>query len=233
MRIITDFDGPIMDLSDRYYHVYQLCLARVRQPEQSLKIRSKAEFWAGKRAQIPDRQIGLDSGLTAVQADEFQQLRNYHAHRLEYLDLDRVVPGAISALERIQSAGIELLVMTLRRTRELEPALDRYDLARFFPPDYRYCLANDYLKHGDIPAKTQMMTQALRDLKPEPDTWMIGDTEADIIAAQTHQIRSIGVLSGIRNYDRLAMHQPDRIVKDLAEAVDSLLFGETTDSPQR
>ncbi len=222
-----------MDLSDRYYQVYQLCLARVQQPEQSLKVLSKAEFWASKRAQIPDRQIGLDSGLTTVQADEFQQLRNYHAHRLEYLHLDRVVPGAISALERIQAAGIELVVMTLRRKQELEPALSRFDLARFFPPNYRYCLANDYLKHGDIPAKAELMTQALHDLGSEPDTWMIGDTEADILAAQTHQIRSIGVLSGIRNYDRLAIHQPDRIVTDLTEAVDLLLLGETTNSPQR
>ena len=40
MRIITDFDGPIMDLSDRYYHVYQLCLAQVklkRQPKNAVK----------------------------------------------------------------------------------------------------------------------------------------------------------------------------------------------------
>jgi phosphoglycolate phosphatase-like HAD superfamily hydrolase len=223
MRIITDFDGPIMDLSDRYYHVYQLCLARLQQPEQSLKVLSKPEFWACKRAQITDRQIGLDSGLTAVQADEFQQLRNYHAHRLEYLHLDRVIPGAISALERIQAAGIELLVMTLRRKRELEPAFTRYDLARFFPPDCRYCLANNYLKQGDILDKTQLMTRALGELEPEPDTWMIGDTETDIIAAQRHQIRSIGILSGIRNRDRLAIHQPDLIVTDLAEAVDSIL----------
>jgi phosphoglycolate phosphatase-like HAD superfamily hydrolase len=232
MRIITDFDGPVMDLSDRYYHVYQLCLARVKQPEQPLKILSKAEFWACKRAQIPDRQIGLDSGLTAVQADEFQQLRNYHAHRLEYLHLDRVVPGAISALERIQAAGIELLVMTLRRTRELEPALVRYDLERFFPADCRYCLADDYLKQGDIPAKNQLMTKALNELSTHQDTWIIGDTEADILAAQAHQIRSIGVLSGIRNRERLAIHQPDSIVANLAEAVDLLLLRETTHSPQ-
>jgi phosphoglycolate phosphatase-like HAD superfamily hydrolase len=143
------------------------------------------------------------------------------------------VPGAIAALERIQAAGIELLVMTLRRTRELEPAFDRYDLGRFFPLDCRYCLANDYLKQGDIPAKKQLLTQALSELEPEPDTWMIGDTEADILAARTHQVRSIGVLSGIRNHDRLAIHQPDRIVTDLAEAVDSLLLGETTHSPKR
>jgi phosphoglycolate phosphatase-like HAD superfamily hydrolase len=46
MRIITDFDGPVMDLSDRYYHVYQLCLDKVKQPNQPLKILTKSEFWA-------------------------------------------------------------------------------------------------------------------------------------------------------------------------------------------
>jgi len=26
LRLITDFDGPIMDVSERYYQVYQYCL---------------------------------------------------------------------------------------------------------------------------------------------------------------------------------------------------------------
>jgi phosphoglycolate phosphatase-like HAD superfamily hydrolase len=64
------------------------------------------------------------------------------------------------------------------------------------------------------------MAQALSELKPEPNTWMIGDTETDLIAAQTHGIRVIGVLSGIRDHDRLVQYQPDRIVADLAAAVD-------------
>ena len=223
MRIITDFDGPIMDLSDRYYHVYQLCLAKVQQPHQSIRILTKAEFWAYKRAQVPEQQVGIESGLTADQAEIFKQLRDRTAHQLPYLALDRIVPGAISTLEQIQSFGIELLVMTLRRTCELNVAFNQYDLARFFPPHCRYCLADDYQKQGDIQDKKQLMAQALAELKPESNTWMIGDTETDIIAAQTHNISVIGVLSGIRDRDRLAQYQPDRIVANLADAVDLIL----------
>jgi phosphoglycolate phosphatase-like HAD superfamily hydrolase len=223
VRIITDFDGPIMDLSDRYYHVYQLCLDRVNQPDRSLNILTKAEFWARKRAHVSEQQVGIDSGLTADRAEVFKELRDRHAHQIQYLYLDRVVPGSIAALAQIQSSGIDLLVMTLRRNCELEPALQQYNLDRFFPPDCRYCLPDDYIKHGDIAAKTQLMAQALAELKPDPNTWMIGDTEADIVAAQTHGIKVIGVLSGIRDRDRLAQYQPDKIVANLAEAVEFIL----------
>jgi phosphoglycolate phosphatase-like HAD superfamily hydrolase len=219
MRIFTDFDGPIMDLSDRYYHVYQLCLAQVQQPDQSLKILTKDEFWTYKRAKIPEQQVGIASGLTVDQAEIFKQVRDRTAHQLEYLPLDRVIPGAIPALEQIQSSGVELIVMTLRRTSELNVAFEQYHLDRFFPFDRRYCLADDYQKQGDIKDKTQLMAQALSELKPEPNTWMIGDTETDIIAAQKHGISVIGVLSGIRDRDQLEQYQPDQIVADLAAAV--------------
>ena len=220
MRIITDFDGPIMDLSDRYYHVYQLCLAAVKQPDRPITIFSKSKFWAYKQAQISEIQLGIDSGLTPTQAEAFKEMRDLHAHQLQYLPLDRVVPGSISALEKIQASGSDLLVMTLRRTCELMPAFDRYNLARFFPTHHRYCLPDDYVKHDDVRAKTQLMTAALGELPPDPDTWTIGDTEADIIAAQTYNIPVIGVLSGIRDRDRLEQYQPDKIVSNLAEAVD-------------
>jgi phosphoglycolate phosphatase-like HAD superfamily hydrolase len=223
MRIITDFDGPIMDLSDRYYHVYQLCLDKVKQPSQAIKILAKAKFWAYKRAHVSEQQVGIESGLTATQSELFKELRDRHAHQIQYLGLDRIVPGSIAALERIQASGSELFVMTLRRTCELEPAVQQSNLDRFFPTHCRYCLANDYVKHGDVAAKTQLMAQALAELKPDPNTWMIGDTEADIVAAKTHGIKVIGVLSGIRDRDRLAQYQPDKIVANLAEAVDFIL----------
>jgi phosphoglycolate phosphatase-like HAD superfamily hydrolase len=219
MRIITDFDGPIMDLSDRYYHVYQLCLATVKDPDRSMRILTKAEFWAHKRAQMPELQIGIESGLTAAQSKIFKQLRDRSAHQLQYLSLDRVIPGAISALEKIQAARIELSVMTLRRTCELNAAFNQFDLTRFFPPSCRYCLTDDYRKQGDIIDKTQMMAQALTELKPDPNTWMIGDTETDIIAAQTHKIGVIGVLSGIRDRDRLEQYRPDAIVDNLTYCI--------------
>ena len=223
MRIITDFDGPIMDLADRYYHVYQLCLEQVKQPNQSIRLLTKDEFWTYKRARVPEQQVGIESGLTVAQSEVFKQIRDRTAHQLQYLSLDRVVPGAIATLEQIQSSGVELIVMTLRRTCELNAAFNQHDLARFFPPACRYCLADDYHKQGDINDKTKLMAQALAELKPEPNTWMIGDTETDIIAAQTHGIGVIGVLSGIRDLDRLEQYQPDRIVPNLAAAIEFIL----------
>ena len=219
MRIITDFDGPIMDLSDRYYHVYQLCLSQIREPDQSIRMLTKNEFWAYKRAKVSEQQVGIESGLTEFQAEKFKQIRDRTAHQIQHLSLDLVIPGAISALEQIQSSKAELIVMTLRRTCELNAAFEQYGLDRFFPIDRRYCLGDDYQKQGDIKDKTQLMTQALAALKPDPNTWMIGDTETDIIAAQTHGIKVIGVLSGIRDLDRLEQYQPDKIVDNLADAV--------------
>jgi phosphoglycolate phosphatase-like HAD superfamily hydrolase len=223
MRIITDFDGPIIDLSDRYYYVYQLCLERVKLPAQSIAPLSQAEFWQRKRACISEREIGIESGLTPMQADRFKQLRDLHAHQVRYLQLDRVVPGAIAALERVRDAKIDLLVMTLRHTRQLNPALESHDLGRFFAPNHRYCRADDYAKQGDVRDKTKMMSRSIAELGADADTWMIGDTEADIIAAQTHNIPVIAVLSGIRDREHLEKYQPTKIVPDLAAAVATIL----------
>ncbi|WAL59346.1 HAD family hydrolase [Thermocoleostomius sinensis] len=223
LRIITDFDGPIMDVSERYYQVYQFCLDQVRDPDQPVHRLSKAEFWRLKRAQVPERRIGKISELHDDQAAEFARLRRQTVHTLPYLIYDTLIPGAVAALERLQQLGVELATMTMRRTRELDAALTQYDLGKFFHPDRRYCLSNDYLKTNDIDDKTWLMGKALAEMPPAQETWMIGDTEADILAAKAHAIPVIAVLSGIRNRECLAVHAPDAIVADLNEAVDMVL----------
>ncbi|NET38368.1 MAG: HAD family hydrolase [Cyanothece sp. SIO1E1] len=223
LRIITDFDGPIMDVSERYYRVYLLCLATIRGSDQVVNQLSKVEFWQLKRACVPEREIGRLSGLNQAQAQDFARLRRDTVHTLPYLAYDCPVPGAIATLERIQQAGISLVVMTMRRVRELDHALEQYDLGQFFAPDCRYCLSDDYVKTKDVEDKPLLMQQALAELPPASQTWMIGDTEADIIAAKTHGIPVLGVLSGIRDRPRLEQHQPTLVVNDLTAAIDLIL----------
>ncbi len=223
LRLITDFDGPIMDVSERYYRVYQYCLEQIKLPAQNVDRLSKDEFWQLKRAQVPERQIGIKSGLKPEQAIEFARLRRQTVHSMSYLKYDRPVAGAIATLTKIQDLGFDLVVMTMRRTRELNVALEQYDLGRFFQRDRRYNLNDDYLKTKDTEDKPKLMAKALQELPPAAEVWMVGDTEADLIAAKTHQIKAIGVLSGIRNRSRLAFHQPDLIVNNLAEAVEAII----------
>ncbi|NEO31996.1 MAG: HAD family hydrolase [Symploca sp. SIO3C6] len=223
LRIITDFDGPIMDVSERYYQVYKFCLEQTRHANQQVRQLSKPEFWHCKRARIPEQQIAIDSGLDALQADKFAQLRRQTVHTLPYLTYDQPVPGAVEALSTLKRAGFDLVVMTMRRVRELNEALIRCDLGQFFDPDRRYCLSNDYVKTGDTKDKPLLMARALAKLPPAYDVWMVGDTEADMIAAQTHGIKTMGVLSGIRDRTQLNLYKPDVIFNNLSEVVDSVI----------
>jgi phosphoglycolate phosphatase-like HAD superfamily hydrolase len=223
LRLITDFDGPIMDVSDRYYRVYQQCLAETQRSGQPVRELPKAEFWDMKRARVPETEIGILSGLDAAQARDFAQKRRQTVHTLPYMIYDRPVPTAVETLEKVQRAGVDLAVMTMRRVRELDEAFNRCNLGQFFPENRRYCLPNDYVKTGDVKDKPLLMARALAELPQASDTWMVGDTEADIIAAKTHGVKVIGVLCGIRDRTQLEIHQPDLIANNLSEAVEIIL----------
>lgn len=223
LRIITDFDGPIMDVSPRYYHVYRHCLDEIRRLDQPVRVLSKSEFWALKRACVPERQIGMRSGLDKDQAKAFAKMRGQIVHALPYLVHDQPVPGAIATLNRIQALSIDLAVMTMRHTCELDAALQHHGLARFFAPDRRYCLPDGYTKVSDVHDKPNMMRRAMTELPSASLTWMIGDTEADIVAAKRHEVPTIAVLSGIRDRQQLEKYQPDHIVNTVADALDLIL----------
>ncbi|MDZ8183268.1 MAG: HAD family hydrolase [Nostoc sp. ChiSLP02] len=223
LRLITDFDGPIIDVSERYYQVYKFCLEKTRRPGQDVRELPKAEFWEFKRKRVPEKQIALNSGLDEAQAQEFAQLRRKTVHTEPYFDYDALAPGAVDALLKIQQAGIDLAVMTMRRVRELDYAFKKHDLGKFFPENRCYCLSNDYVKTRDIEDKPLLMKRALEELPPAADTWMVGDTEADITAAKNYGVKAIAVESGIRDRTQLELYHPDLIVKDLSAAVDLIL----------
>ncbi|KYC37778.1 haloacid dehalogenase [Scytonema hofmannii PCC 7110] len=223
LRIITDFDGPIIDVSERYYRVYEYCLQKIRRPGQQVRELSKAEFWQMKRSRVPEKQIGVISGLDEAQAQEFSQLRKQTVHTQPYFEYDTLAHGAVETLSKVQSAGIDLVVMTMRRERELDYAFKKYDLGRFFPETRCYCLSNDYIKTRDTDDKPLLMARAIRELPPAINTWMVGDTEADIISAKKQGIKVIAVECGIRDRAQQELYHPDLIVKDFSSAVNSLL----------
>lgn len=223
-RIFTDFDGPIMDVSDRYYQVYLYCSEKIARPTQELKILSKLEFWELKRSQVPEKEIASLTGFVEEkQAIAFAHLRRATVHTDPYFAYDQLLENAVPALEKAQAAGIELAVMTMRRRRELEPVLDRYNLRRFFHSDQIFCLDDDYVKTVDTQDKPKLMKLAQTQLPPVQEQWMIGDTEADIIAAQTYNIPAIAVLSGIRNHTQIIKYKPNQIVSNLSAAITNIL----------
>lgn len=223
-RIFTDFDGPIMDVSERYYQVYLYCLEKICKPEQVVKVLTKHEFWELKRSQVPEIEIAKLSGFEdEKQSIAFAHLRRATVHTNPYFKFDRLIESAVTALEKVQDAGIDLAVMTMRRRCELEPVLDQYNLRRFFQSDRIFCLDDDYVKTVDTQDKPKLMQRAQATLPAVQQQWMIGDTEADIIAANTHNIPAIAVLSGIRNQTQLEKYQPKQIVSNLVCAINEII----------
>jgi phosphoglycolate phosphatase-like HAD superfamily hydrolase len=225
--VFTDFDGPIIDVSERYYQVYQHVLREAAQ-NSSLSPLDKKTFWDYKRAKIPEREIGIRSGLDLEQAKEFARLRKKLVHAIEYFPLDEIHPTAIAALERLQEAGVMLGVVTMRLVRELEPALAKFDLERFFTAEHRYCIPNDHVKDDDIRDKAMLLTRAHATFKSntvgtDAQCYMVGDTEADILAGQKLGIPSLAVLSGIRDQNHLSTLAPWKVVQNLQEAVQVIL----------
>jgi len=225
IRIITDFDGPISDVSERYYRVYLLSLEKNRRQNQQIRVLSKEEFWGLKRSRIPEKQIGIISGLEETQAENFALLRKQTVHTQPYFEYDTLANGSLKALLKAKKAGVDLAVMTMRRVRELEYALQKFDLYPLFPENRRYCLSNDYVKTRDIDDKPLLMERALKELPFIEETWMVGDTEADITAAKKHGVKSIAVECGIRDRTQLESYHPDKFVKNFTEAVDLILGG--------
>jgi phosphoglycolate phosphatase-like HAD superfamily hydrolase len=223
-RLFTDFDGPIMDVSERYYQVYQDCLKRLQLPQQKIVPLTKVQFWQMKRSQIPETEIGKQSGLIEHgQAKDFANLRREIIHTPAYFSYDQIVGTAIAALEVAENAGIELAIMTMRRKRELEPVLQHYQLSRFFPIQRQFCLQNEYRKTGDTFDKPLLMQKAIATLPFVEQQWIVGDTEADILAGKRFRVNTIGILCGIRDEYQLRLQHPDYILPDLVSAIALIL----------
>ncbi|SMH41659.1 MULTISPECIES: HAD family hydrolase [Cyanophyceae] len=220
VRLISDFDGVVVDLSERYYRVYRWRLTQVVEPEQTLSPLTKEEFWALKRQKTSQTDIGLRSGLREDQLPEFKRLRDGHVHRLENMVHDRLIEGSLEALTAAQSWGWEVMTVTMRRYSELDKILQLHPVLQdIFPGDRRFCLPDSTDRNQDFYQKPLLMGESLARLRPKVTTWMVGDTEADIHSAQSHNIPVIAVLSGIRDRQLLAAHNPDFIVENLWEAV--------------
>ncbi|MDF0551732.1 HAD family hydrolase [Kamptonema sp. UHCC 0994] len=229
MTVFCDLDGPIVDVSDRYYTTYKLALADTQAAYQAqgvglnITLLSKQEFWEMKRERVPDAEIAKSSGLQDSQIDEFRQRVMELVNQPELLHLDRLQPGVQWAIALLHSRGVRLVLVTLRSQSQATQLLQNYGLARLFTC-IRGTQVTDAAYNNYANLKTQLLDEVVEELDSSIDSaWMIGDTEADIIAGQALGIPTIAVTCGIRSTTQLDAFQPTRILSDLVCTAHHLL----------
>jgi phosphoglycolate phosphatase len=228
--IFCDFDGPVVDVSDRYYSTYHLALADTarfyRESSQgledislqpNLRILSKEQFWDMKQNRIPDREIARQSGLQDEEIDFFIRRVVKIVNCRDLLQLDRIQTGASWALKLLHSEGFQLVLVTLRDRTEATQMLKEYGVLGLFSGIYGSdnCQAA-YQNHTEL--KTQFLARAIAECDTQASqngAWIVGDTEADLLAGKAMQIQTMGLTCGIRSYHQLSLLQPTTIETNL------------------
>jgi phosphoglycolate phosphatase len=240
MTVFCDFDGPIVDVSDRYYSTYHLALTdtakfyrEFSQPKLTnidlllqLTALTKAQFWQMKQDRTPDREIASQSGLAEAQIDFFLRRVEEIVNCADLLDRDKIQPGVTWALGLLRSQGCKLILVTLRDRDEAIEMLDRHGLRPLFTDIYGTASRDAaYQNYSEV--KTQLLRRAMHEHRISPlnleRSWMIGDTEADVLAGQAMGISTIALTCGIRSSLHLSQLQPTIIKSDLLCAVHHLV----------
>lgn len=232
LTVFCDFDGPIVDVSKRYYSTYQLALADTqefyRRQGRTLSIQTlqKQQFWQMKQDRVPDVEIAMRSGLHGEQIDFFLGRVIEIVNQPTLLNLDRLQPGVSWALALLHSQRVRLVLVTLRCQEQATQILRNYGLTRLFSGIYG-TNDRDAAYHNYAEGKTKLLAKAI-DEQPlltgrQQSAWMIGDTEADLLAGQALSIPTIALTCGIRSRMYLKQFHPTCIHTDLLSAAHYIL----------
>lgn len=232
LTVCCDFDGPVVNVSNRYYTTYQLAMDDTQAYYQAQGIElpiqqlMKQQFWHMKQDRVPDVEIAMRSGLQGEQIDFFLERVMEIVNHPVLLTQDKLQPGVSWALALLHSQGVRLVLVTLRCQSQATQILRNYGLTRLFSGIYG---TNDrdaaYQNYAEL--KTQLLASAIAEqssLAGRPlSPWMVGDTEADLIAGQTLSIPTIALTCGIRSHFYLKQFQPTQILSNLLEAAHYIL----------
>jgi phosphoglycolate phosphatase len=236
--VFCDFDGPIVDVSTRYYSTYRLALAQIEIDFgiHNLSPLSYEAFWQLKRNRIPDLDIAARSGLCPEAIDPFLQAVSQIVNHTDLLYQDTIQPGVNWALNLLHSQGTQLVLVTLRGRDQAEEILQAAGLRHLFAGVIGTIGQPDAAFANSIDLKTKLLQQAADKYWPpavrdHQEAWMIGDTEADIWAGRNLGIITIALTCGIRSREYLQQQAPNLILEDLLSASHHLMRQPQLSSP--
>jgi pyrophosphatase PpaX len=148
-------------------------------------------------------------------------LEAYRAHHEEHHDaLIGEFPGVDEALSRLRAAGVGIVVVTSKRRRSVEMALEMFPGLDLVVD--RFVTMEDTREHKPHPEPLWRGLELAGGF-PREEAAYVGDSPFDVEAAKAAGLTSVAVSWGAFSEDRLREAVPDHLVPDLASAVDVLL----------
>ena len=207
MVIYCDLDGPILDVSYKYWLVHRDVLI-----DLDKSYLPKDDYWHLKRTQTPVPDILARLGARDI-ADKYTRMRIARIETPKYLEYDRIWPGVQEALVAL-GRDHRLVLVTLRCSAEaLHGELERLKLT----PLFDRVLSSG----GQRTPRWKIKVDLIRSdgYQAGMPGIIIGDTETDILAGKQLGLRTVGVLGGIRTREHLESLKPDFVLASVVEVL--------------
>jgi len=200
LKIFFDLDGPILDVSKRYYKVF-LDIAGGKS-----KLSKKA-FWELKKKRTPWPNIFKKAALK-IKNDDFLRLWLWCIEGKIYLSLDKLRPNVKRRLSSLSKKNSLYLISLRQFKKNLFWQVKKLGIDKYFKKII-------HCPHTSGKPWQEKAKLIRKNLRSKEQAVMIGDTEVDIRAAKISGIKSIGITSGIRTKELLIKEKPDSLIPNL------------------
>jgi phosphoglycolate phosphatase len=205
MLFCFDLDGPILDVADRYHRIYSAFVEQHGRTPLAAKV-----YWQHKRAKTPERLILELSGVSTRWASAYESHRKAQLERRAWLRFDRAWPDVAAALRRLARRHRVLLVTLRQNRRGLLWQLESLGLLPLFE---RVVTCRRESASSNVKAAAVRRLLGHGHGHDALDGWFVGDSEADLNAGRALGLKCAAVGFGIRHPDRLALLEPDVILR--------------------
>lgn len=208
MNIFVDLDGTLIDIKSRHYFVYCECVKKFRGQPLAIEL-----YWRMKRDDEKWHEILKKSSITEENEGVFLKEFIKLVEDPDVLAQDTLFGDSIDTLQNLSKTH-QLFLLSLRRddtalrNQVASLGIDGYFMGIL--SGHSDTKAESLEKKADVVKSAGLSGQRLL---------LIGDTEADIVAAQSLGAPCIAVTTGIRSPEILATYRPDKIVSAISEVL--------------
>ncbi len=199
--IFIDVDGVILDISQKYFNLYKDLLE-----SKNRKYIEFNKYWKLK-VETNDNNLILSKTQSDDLTDWFNTQFIKKIELKKYLKFDKLITDIIKTMQNL-AIKYNLVIMTGRKhQRNLRQQLNSLQITP---------LADEVVITSDknLGILSFIDKPGIDDLS---NVWLVADTEGDLKKGKAAGIKTIGILTGLRNRQKLEEFQPDLIIEKFAD----------------
>lgn len=209
--IIFDFDGTLVDISQKYHKVYSNFVRNLNGIPLPPDV-----YWEMKRREASPKDILLASRVNDQTPEALQEFVKDNIEREEHLRLDRLFTSTDFVLNRLSIDHTCILVSKRRNKVLFERQVEWLNITKYF----KYIIAAGDATNYQAGVSATSKSDAIKSLGITLPACIIGDSGLDVLTGKTLGITTCAVTTGIRNRTTLQGYCPDFIIEDLGDIFD-------------